>query len=71
MQLLFVLKAQITQNFVSRLCSFIQDATLKIDSEEDWLPVSAIECGGTAFAISGLPLCFRAMIMATMGQIEE
>jgi hypothetical protein len=70
-QILFVLKAQITQNFVSRICSFIQNATLKLGSEEDWLPISSIERNGTAFAISGLPLRFRAMLMATIDQIEE
>lgn len=70
-QVLCVLKIQVTQHFILRLCSFIQATTLKIGSEEDWLPVSTIERACSQFAISALPLHFQDMLMSTMDPIKE
>ncbi|KAI5080860.1 hypothetical protein GOP47_0004043 [Adiantum capillus-veneris] len=70
-QVLFALKLQIARHFILRLCSFIQTASARIESEEEWVPVSTIERASSEFAISGLPLHFQHVMISRMDEIKE
>lgn len=70
-QVLAVLKIQVTRHFILRLCSLMRDSTSKIGSEEDWVPVSTIERAGSQYSISALPLRFHDMLISVMDQIKE
>ncbi|MCO5612553.1 hypothetical protein L7F22_066821 [Adiantum nelumboides] len=70
-QVLFALKLQIGRHFILRLCSFIQTTSARIESEEEWVPVSTIERASSEFAISALPLHFQHVMTSRMDEIKE
>lgn len=70
-QMLLVLRTEVTRVFVLRLCALMHSATSELVNEEDWVPVAAVERSSSPFAISGLPLRFRDMIVSAMEHLTE
>ncbi|CAM6036958.1 unnamed protein product [Sphagnum compactum] len=71
LQMLLVLRTEVTRVFVLRLCALMHSATSELVNEEDWVPVAAVERSSSPFAISGLPLRFRDMIVSAMEHLTE
>lgn len=64
------LRSEITKVYVLRLCSWMRVSTEEISKEETWIPVSIIDRNKSPYAISYLPLAFRAVISSAMDQIS-
>lgn len=70
-QMLLVLRTEVTRVFVLRLCALVHTATTDLVNEEDWIPVATVERGGSPFAISSIPLRFRDMLESAMEYLTE
>jgi len=59
-----------TKIHILRLCTWMRTTTEEMSKEEVWIPLSTLERNKSPYAISYLPLAFRAMIMSAMNQID-
>lgn len=67
---LYGLHFEITKIHILRLCTWMRATTEEISREEVWIPLSTLERNKSPYAISYLPLAFRAMTMSAMNQID-
>lgn len=70
-QMLLVLRTEVTRVFVLRLCALMHTATSELVNEEDWVPVATVERGASPYAISGLPLRFQDLLHSAMEHLTE
>ncbi|ONK55243.1 uncharacterized protein A4U43_UnF5970 [Asparagus officinalis] len=61
---------EITKIHILRLCTWMRATTQEISKEEVWIPLSTLERNKSPYAISYLPLAFRAMTVSAMNQID-
>ncbi|XP_008784153.2 exocyst complex component SEC5A-like isoform X2 [Phoenix dactylifera] len=61
---------EITKIYILRLCSWMRATTKEIVKDETWVPLSTLERNKSPYAISYLPLAFRAMTTSAMDQID-
>ncbi|KAG1331062.1 putative plastid-lipid-associated protein 7, chloroplastic [Cocos nucifera] len=61
---------EITKIYILRLCSWMRATTKEIVKDETWVPLSTLERNKSPYAISYLPLAFRAMTTSAMDRID-
>ncbi|XP_042416206.1 exocyst complex component SEC5B-like [Zingiber officinale] len=61
----------ITKIYILRLCTWMRATTKEISPDEMWNPLTTLERNRSPYAISCLPLAFRATIISAMDRISN
>jgi exocyst complex component 2 len=69
-KMLRALHFEITKLYILRLCSWMRATTKEISKDETWITLSTLERNKSPYAISGMPLEFRGLIISAMDRID-